>query len=199
MDPLRTTGRMTLDEWGALDEDVPGELVDGVLVEEEMPGFGHEACVSWLLRVLGAWLAGRGFVFGSEAKFGVGERRGRKPDVSVYLPGRPLPGVRDGVTRRPPSIAVEVLSPRPRDQRRDRVDKLAEYARFGVDGYWILDPELRTLEVLERNGEGRYVHVLGASAGAHEVPGCAGLVLDLDALWAELDRLPASEDEGGVL
>jgi len=35
--------------------------------------------------------------------------------------------------------------------------------------------------------------VLSAGSGKPTVPGCAGLRLDLDALWAELDRLPVDE------
>jgi Uma2 family endonuclease len=51
-----TTRRaLTLAEWGALDEDEPGELVDGVLVEEEVPDYVHELVVAWLIGVLGTW------------------------------------------------------------------------------------------------------------------------------------------------
>src|SRR5262245_12909290 len=39
---------MTLDEWAELDEDVEGELVDGVLEGEEVANFLHEIVVSWL-------------------------------------------------------------------------------------------------------------------------------------------------------
>ena len=51
--PERTT--MTLEDWAALDEDVEGELVDGVLEEEEMPSFLHEIVVAWLIQTLGNW------------------------------------------------------------------------------------------------------------------------------------------------
>jgi hypothetical protein len=92
MTHLEVTGssgrEMILAEGAAMDEDEPGELVEGRLVEEEMPGFVHELCVTWPIRIGGSWLASRGgFIGGSEAKFAVGRRRGRKPDVSIYLPG----------------------------------------------------------------------------------------------------------------
>ena len=187
---------MTIEEWADLDEDEPGELVDGQLEEEEMPTYVHETVVRWLLVRLSNWVEPLGGeTFGSEGKLIVSQRRGRKADVSVYLPGRALPAGNLSATRRPPSIAIEVLSPRPRDVRRDRIDKAAEYAAFGVTYYWIVDPLGRTLEVRELHADGRHVSLLEASEGMHAVPGCEGLVLDLDALWVNVDKASAREDE----
>jgi len=162
-------------------------------VEEEVPDNLHESVVSWLNFVFRLWLGARGFVFGSDAKFAVSRRGGRKPDLTVFLPDRTAPP-RRGINRDPPDIAVEVISPTPRDTRRDRVEKLREYASFGVRFYWLLDPELRTLEILELGKDGRYVHALDATHGTlRKVPGCDGLVMDLNALWSELDRLAPEE------
>src|SRR5258708_28514113 len=77
--------QMTLEEWAAMDEDEPGELVDGRLEEEEVPNLVHELVVAWLIRVLGNWLGHAGFVFGSEAQYAVRPNPGRKPDVAPYL------------------------------------------------------------------------------------------------------------------
>src|SRR5688572_20308424 len=81
---------MSVEEWADLPEDEPGELVDGYLAEEEMPGLLHEIVVAWLFYLLRSWTAPRGgLVFGSEAKFAVSARSGRKPDLTMYLPGHP--------------------------------------------------------------------------------------------------------------
>ena len=184
------TPELSLDEWFDLPEDQPGELVDGRLEKEEEPDYLHELLVARLGRILGDWIFPQGgLVAGSNAKFAVGARRGRKPDITVYLPGSRRPPAR-GLIRVPPDIAIEIVSPTPRDGRRDRVEKTAEYAAFGVAWYWLLDPQLRSLEILQLDSQGRYVHVLGASTGKLEqIPGCEGLTLDLDALWAVVDSL----------
>jgi Uma2 family endonuclease len=185
-----TDRAMSLEEWAVMSEDEPGELVDGRLVEEESVGYAHEVIVGWLIAVLRSWIVPRGgFVGSSDARFAVRPNRGRKPDLTVYLPGSRRPPAH-GLVRVPPDLAIEVVSPTPRDGRRDRVEKVLEYAAFGVKWYWIVDPQLRTVEIFELGPSGRYTYALGLTEGAVDtLPGCEGLTLDVDALWGELDRL----------
>jgi Uma2 family endonuclease len=186
---------MTLAEWADRDEDEPGELVDGHLVEEEEVGALHDAVGAWLVWVLMGWLGPRGgTVLLSDTRFGVSPGRGRKPDTSVYFPGRRPPA--HGLVTTPPDIMIEVVSPRPKDARRDRVEKTNEYAAFGVRFYWIVDPALRSFEIFELGADGRYVKAAGVADGIlREVPGCEGLVLDLDDLWSRVSLLEAQGGE----
>jgi len=186
--PTAELGPLTLQQWAALDEDEPGELVDGTLVEEEVPSTIHELVVAWLVTALGVW--GRtheALVLGSGVKLAVSRTRGRMPDLVVYLRGARRPQAY-GLVDVPPSFVVEIVTPTPRDERRDRVEKLAEYAAFGIRWYWLVDPDLRSFEVLELDAEGRYAHAAAATQGTLErVPGCEGLVIDVGGLWAEVD------------
>ncbi len=178
----------SLEEWLALGEDEPGEFVKGMLEEEEMPDAVHELTVSWLIGVFTSWLGDEGFVFGSELKLAMGTT-GRKGDVVVLLPHSPAPAQR-GPPSTPPDIVVEVITPTPRDERRDRVEKMTEYAAFGVRFYWLIDPALGTFEIFELDDHHRYAKVVGQASGAVDpVPGCTGLRIDLDGLWARLRRL----------
>jgi Uma2 family endonuclease len=187
--------RMSLEDWAAMPEDEPGELVAGRLVEEEAADAPHEAVVGWVSYRLMAWAEPRGaVVLGSEAKFAVGPAGGRKPDLSVFFTvDRKLP--RRGPIRVAPDIMVEVVSPTPRDGRRDRVEKLREYAAFGVRWYWIVDPRLHTLEILKLGDDLHYITLLSASEGTVLVPGCEGLHLDLDALWRRITEIVEEEEE----
>lgn len=188
--PLAPGAPIALDAWARLPEDADGEVVDGVLVEDEVTDFVHEVVVAFLVELFRQWARDHGgLVAGSEPRFSVSATRGRKADVCMYLSGDPRPPAR-GMVDVPPGVIVEVVSPRPRDARRDRVEKLEDYARFGVRVYWIVDPQLRTLEVYERGADGRYVRAVSAVSGRiTELPGCPGMIVDLDALWAEIDAL----------
>src|SRR5271165_5068931 len=98
--------RMSLEQWAAMPEDDPGELVDGRLVEEELVDTPHGAVVSWVSYRLMAWSEPRkGAVLGSEAKFAVGPAGGRKLDLSVFFTMDRKPP-RRGPIRVPPDLVV---------------------------------------------------------------------------------------------
>jgi Uma2 family endonuclease len=180
---------MSLEEWADLPGNVPGELVDDRLVEEEMSDYVHEVIVAFLARILGVWGDGVGAIVAtSDARFAVAPGRGRKPDLTVFFAGRRPP--RRGLVRIPPDIAVEVISASPDDVRRDRVEKLEEYAAFGVRWYWLVDPDRRMIEIRELTSSGHYRVAAELNAGsAVDVPGCPALVLPIEALWSKLDEL----------
>ncbi len=185
---------MSVEEWVDLPEDEEGELVDGRLVEEEVPGATHELAVAWLIHIFKVWLAGKGFVMGSELKVLTARRRGRKPDLVVFLPGTPAPPRRGPITK-PPDILVEIVTPSPRDERRDRIEKMGEYSSFGVKYYWLIDPALGSFEIFELTPAGYYQKVIGVTSGSIDpVPGCAGLQVEVDALWKELERLAETQE-----
>ena len=110
----------------ALDEDDLRELVDGDLVEVEVPTGLHEWIVMYIGTMLGNWvLQHGGKLLGSGYKV-------RIPD--------------QGLTEGAPDLAVEVVSPT--SGRHDRVTKLGWYASIGVGEYWLVDPATRTIERL---------------------------------------------------
>lgn len=191
-----TSNRMTFEQWANMDEDEPGEFVDGVLVEDEDSTILHEVVVSRLICELSHWANSRGWlVFGSGLKIRVSDTRGRKADVSMYPQGTRFRNA--AFVAKPPMLIVEVVSRASRDVKRDRLEKRREYAKFGVQHYWLVDPDARLFEFLTLGPDGRWrEETESASDGRVQVAGFDGLILDLDELWAEADRLlEEGEDE----
>jgi Uma2 family endonuclease len=52
-----------------------------------------------------------------------------------------------------PDLVIEIVSPGAENERRDRVAKRQLYAKYGVQEYWLVLPEGRTIEVYVLEGE----------------------------------------------
>jgi Uma2 family endonuclease len=72
------------------------------------------------------------------------------PDI-IYIAQNRLHIIGPKAIDAAPDLVVEILSPGTR--RRDLEIKQALYVRFGVQEYWIVDPEARTVTVLTLTGD----------------------------------------------
>ena len=175
----------TWDDFVALGEDDLRELIDGQLVEVEVPTADHEDIVGWLCFFLRTWTeAGHGGrVRASGYKIRVSDRRGVLPDVQFYRQENEAgTGQAQGLERGRPDLVVEIVSPS--SARYDRVTKLRWYAQLGVPEYWLVDPQARTLECLVlRDG----MYTIAASLAEEETfrpASFEGLEIPLAKLWA---------------
>jgi Uma2 family endonuclease len=174
------------DEFVALDEADRRELVDGALVELEVPGLHHEEVVAAIVQWLRSWArtAGAGTVLASGYKVRISDRRGVRPDVQLIRRERLPSADPEGFRRGAPDLVVEVVSPSSR--RYDRVVKLRWYAEIRVPEYWIVDPEDRTLERLVLGKDGRYVIADSLEGNAvFEPPSCPGLSIPMTDVWGD--------------
>lgn len=181
------TGPYTWRDFIELDEDDPRELLDGRLVEIEVPTWMHERIVAILISALAQWSAERnaGQVIGSGYKIRIDDRRGAMPDVQFYRRGNYPVGQDKGLVTGHPDLAIEVISPTSRSK--DSVRKLRDYAEIGVPEYWLVDPEARTLQrgVLR---DGVYSIVEGLEGDAVFRPDAfEDLEIRLAQLWTEPD------------
>lgn len=182
--PKADFGPYTWKDFIELDEDDPRELLDGRLVEIEVPTWAHERIVTIVLAVLETWAWGSdaGDVVSSAYKIRIEDRRGTMPDIQFYRRGNPAAGQEAGLEHGHPDLAIEVISPSSRSK--DSVRKLHDYASIGIPEYWLIDPEARTLERLVlREGTYSIVEALEGSA-VFRPEGFEGLEIDLGRLWS---------------
>jgi Uma2 family endonuclease len=103
----------TWDDFVALEEDDPRELIDGELVEVEVPTVKHEEIVIRLGFYLHGWtVQGHGGrVLASGYKIRVSDRRGVMPDLQLYRRGNDALLDQDkGLVRGRPDLVVEIVS-----------------------------------------------------------------------------------------
>jgi Uma2 family endonuclease len=177
-------GPYTWRDFIELDEDDPRELLDGNLVEIEVPTFTHEWIVNEVSFSLNQWarLQNVGQVLGSGYKLRVNDRRAWMPDLQFYRSGNSPADQEQGLERGHPDLVIEVISPSSRSK--DSVQKLYDYAAIGVPDYWLIDPQARTLPRLSLR-EGAYSIVEAVEGDATFRPeGFDGLEIDLGRLWS---------------
>lgn len=121
------------------------EVLDGMLYVTPAPTFDHQAALQLLHRLFADYLDRYpvGFVFIAPADVTFSQHRGVQPDLFVMPPfegRRPRRFEQGGHLM----LAVEVLSPS--TGRADRVAKRTVYREEGVEVYWVIDLDARTLE-----------------------------------------------------
>jgi Uma2 family endonuclease len=186
-DPLPEPGPHTWTDFIALDEDDLRELIDGELLEVEVPTRAHERLVALLIHFLCAWAEEHGGeTLGSGYKVRITDKRGVMPDVQFYRAGHEPRGQDQGLARGHPDLVVEIVSPS--SVRYDRVKKMTWYASIGVPEYWIVDPSARTLERLVLDA-GRFAIADALEGGAVFRPeSFDGLEIPLSRLWKAVDE-----------
>lgn len=175
--------RLSIQEFRGADE-TDGhryELGGGFLEATEVPGPIHRRVVSNLYRMIARYDLDRpgaieAFGGGSEFRLWItAKESGRNPDLGVVLEGSP----KDERGRTQPALVAEVVSKHSRT--RDYQTKRDECHVFGVQEYWIVDPALRRVVVLQRSADGWDERIVEAASAIPSLvlPGLAGRAQDL--------------------
>jgi Uma2 family endonuclease len=132
--------RFTRADYARLPEGFPAQLLDGSLVKDPAPTYGHQGILTEILaRLLG--IVPRGRVLPAPVDVPIDEFNVFQPDLAVFDEVPPPRATGTLV----PRIVLEVASPH--TGRRDRRRKRPLYLRAGVEEVWIVDPDERSIEV----------------------------------------------------
>ncbi len=135
----------TRSDYNRLPEGFPAQLIEGFLVKEPSPTFGHQNVVSRLLVRLAA-LVGPDRVVPAPMDVAIDDYNVYQPDLVVLE--APLPA--DSPDAGTPLIAIEVASPATALQ--DRAVKRKHLIVAGVREVWIVDPLRGAIERFDAEG-----------------------------------------------
>jgi Uma2 family endonuclease len=170
--------RWTYEEYYKLDDDQRYEIIDGNLLMAPAPDTWHQSWIGELYAILRAHVTQRnlGKVLMSPMDVVLDAENTVQPDI-VFVATPNLQIIQRRAIFGTPDLVVEIVSPS--SVRRDRYDKKALYARFGVKEYWIGDPANKALEILTLK-EGRYeLHGCAEEKGKLTSLVLSGLEFDL--------------------
>jgi Uma2 family endonuclease len=186
--PVNPGVKLTYDDYVHFPEDgLRHELIDGEHYVTPTPIRKHQAICGNLLGLIWSYLreqpAGRVFTAPFDvilSNFDVVE-----PDL-LFLTNERMEDVATAPwVKGAPSLVVEIGSPGTR--KRDATIKRRLYERFGVDEYWIIDPELDSIDVY-RLMDGRYTRADQLTLEAGDVlqtPLLPGLTLPLSTIFED--------------
>jgi Uma2 family endonuclease len=138
------------------------EIIEGEEFMTPAPNLDHQTVVLNIAALLRAHALSRklGRVFVAPTDVVLSENDIVEPDV-VFVSEKRLSILTEKNIQGAPDLVVEVLSPSTAAEDRGR--KLSTYDRTGVDEYWIVDPQGRTVEIREF-GSSRKARLLNPSS-----------------------------------
>src|SRR5206468_9545262 len=144
---------------GALEEDEPIELLDGLLIVREPEGGRHAVIVGRVRRALEAAF-GQGCYVREDKPFALDDMSEPEPDVVVVR------GPDSRYIDQHPSKQLLIVEVAESSLNRDRTFKARLYARAGVADYWIVNLVDEVLEVYRRPVKSPRVAPAGSTAAS---------------------------------
>ena len=139
-------------DYKLLPEGAPYQLIGGELIMVPAPNPRHQIILGNIVEKVRQFTKGLGITLFSPVDVYLGEEDAYQPDMIFISKQRQEIVKQDGIYGAP-DLVVEILSPS--TAYYDIKKKFKVYERYGVKEYWIVDPEMKGVDVflLKSNGE----------------------------------------------
>ena len=178
----RANVRFNYDDYLQLPEDKRYEILDGELFVVPAPNIRHQRIAIRLQLRLFQHVEqnGLGELLAAPCDVLLSEENVVQPDI-LFVAKTRLRII--GKTNVPgaPDMVAEILSPGTR--QKDLAIKRKIYARFGVQEYWIVDPDRKTVEVLSWTESGYHTEAIVPAGGTLNSALFPGLNLNLAEIF----------------
>lgn len=142
-----TNIKFTYQDYFLLPEDKRYEIIEGELFMVPALGFSHQSVSKNLFRELDDYVRAkeRGLVLYAPIDVVLSKETVVQPDI-LFISKERLSIITEKNIREAPDLIVEIISPATR--KKDQILKRKLYAKFGVEEFWLVDPERKEIEVL---------------------------------------------------
>ena len=174
--------KLTYADYCLTPDDERYELMDGELIMVPAPGESHQIVAMELGALLHVFVKARGLgrVFSAPYDVVLSDTDIVQPDLLFVSNERAHIRTPTNI-RGAPDLVIEILSPS--TASRDWGEKRALYAEYGVQEYWLVDPDTRTVTVLLLDA-GAFAEVACYGAGQTVTsPTLPGFTASLDDIF----------------
>jgi len=146
----------TIKDYKLLPEGAPYQLIEGELVMVPAPNTFHQAISLNIIKKLSPYVDKKmaGILLYSPVDIYLNEENVYQPDI-IFISRERKDIVKDDGIHGAPDMVIEILSPS--TAYYDMKKKFKIYEKFGVKEYWIVDPEMKNVELFSLSEQGKYV------------------------------------------
>lgn len=137
---------LNIKDYKLLPEDAPYQLIEGELIMTPAPNPRHQLISGNLFKRFSDFVDKNrlGIVLYSPIDIYLGEENAYQPDI-VFISKERREIIKDDGIYGPPDLVIEILSPS--SAYYDLKNKFKIYEEYGVQEYWIVDPEMNSIEI----------------------------------------------------
>lgn len=180
--PFSDLGPYRAADYWELPEGEPVELMKGRFIVSPSPNILHQVIVSSLLEMLRAASRKTGAIaLCAPMDVILSDDTILQPDLLYVSKARR--GIVQQRIDGAPDLVVEIISG---SARRDRIEKLDLYARYGVGEYWIVESEAQVIQFLI-NENGQFI-VQTSTNDRYQSSRLPEVEIDVAALWRDVDN-----------
>jgi Uma2 family endonuclease len=138
--------KQTIKDYKLLPEGAPYQLIEGELIMTPAPNPKHQLISGNLFKSIAMYVDEKrlGVLFYSPIDIYLSEDNAFQPDI-VFISSERRHIIKDDGIHEAPELVIEILSPS--TAYYDIKKKFMVYEKSGVREYWIVDPEMNTVEI----------------------------------------------------
>lgn len=146
----------TIKDYKLLPEGSPYQLIEGDLIMTPAPSSFHQIISANLFKKASIFVDERkeGIVLYSPIDIYLNDENVFQPDI-VFISKQRRDIIKDDGIHGAPDLVIEILSPS--TAYYDIKKKYKIYEKFGVKEYWIVDPEMKSVELFSLTEQGKFL------------------------------------------
>jgi len=175
--------RLTIEYYKILPEGSPYQLIEGELVMTPAPNPRHQIILGNIVEKIRHFVKGKGIAIFSPVDVYLDDENAFQPDL-IFISNERMENIKKDGIYGAPDLVIEILSPS--TARYDLREKFRIYEKHGVLEYWIVDPDINSIEIYTKEKGHFSLTTRAENKGEVGSVLLKGFVVSLDEIFASI-------------